>query len=199
VRPTPAPAGGLSQAIRERGPGFKRNGDQPDVVRQAPEGRPAQPQNQPQPQAQPMQPAQPQVRPAEQAQPQTRPAPGNPPPVAPPAVRQERMPPTSPAVRPVQQAQPAQPAQPAQTPLQPMQRPTPAQPSQAAQPAAPVQRPAATPVPAVNPGALMRGNGQPSGRGERPDVGARAPQAEPQRAPEQHRERDDRPGAVRER
>jgi hypothetical protein len=191
VRPTPAPAGGLSQAIRERSPGFNRNGDQPDVLRQAPDGRPAQPQNQVQPQA----------RPAEQPQPQgqtqTRPAPVNPPtPVAPPTVRQERMPPTSPAMRP---AQPAQPTPPAQAPIQPMQRPTPAQPAQAAQPAAPVQRPAATPVPAVNPGALMRGNGQSSGRGERPDVGARAPQAEPQRAPEQRRERDERPGAVRER
>jgi hypothetical protein len=199
VRPTPAPAGGLSQAIRERGPGFKRNGDQPDALRQAPEGRPAQPQ----PQAQPMQPAQPQARPAEQqpqGQPQTRPAPVTPPtPVAPPAVRQERMPPTSPAMRPVQPVQPAQPAQPAQAPTQPMQRPAPAQPAQPAQPPAPVQRPVATPVPAVNPGALMRGNGQQPGRADRPEAVARPQQAEPQRAPEQRRERDDRPGAVRER
>jgi hypothetical protein len=56
---------------------------------------------------------------------------------------------------------------------------------------------------------MMRGNAQQSGRVDRPDVGARAPQAEPQRAseqrtpeqraPEHRRERDDRPGAVRER
>jgi len=62
-----------------------------------------------------------------------------------------------------------------------------------------VQRPVATPVPAVNPGALMRGNGQQPGRADRPEAVARPQQAEPQRAPEQRRERDDRPGAVRER
>ena len=197
VRPTPAPAGGLSQAIRERAPGFKR-GDQPDVLRQAPDGRPAQPQTQPLQPAQPQ--AQPQPQPQPQGQLQPRPAPGSPPAVvAPPAARPQPMP-TSPAIRPVQPAQPAQPAQPPQA--LPMQRPAPAQPAQPAppaQPAQPVQRPVATPVPAVNPGALMRGNGQGSGRVDRPDAGARAPQAEPQRAPEQRREREDRPGAVRER
>ena len=187
VRPTPAPAGGLSPAVRERIPSFKR-GDQPDVVRQAPDGRPAQLQ----PQLQPVQPAQPQVRPQPQDQPQVRPAPVTPPAVvAPPAARPLPMPQTSPAIR------PAQPAQPPQMPqAQPLPRPAPAQP---AQPVVPVQRPAATPVPAVNPGAVMRGMGQQNGRAERPDAGARAPQAEPQRAPEQRRERDDRPGAVRER
>jgi len=187
VRPTPAPAGGLSPAVRERIPSFKR-GDQPDVVRQAPDGRPAQLQ----PQLQPVQPAQPQVRPQPQDQPQVRTAPVTPPAVvAPPAARPLPMPQTSPAIR------PAQPAQPPQMPqAQPLPRPAPAQ---SAQPVVPVQRPAATPVPAVNPGAVMRGMGQQNGRAERPDAGARAPQAEPQRAPEQRRERDDRPGAVRER
>ena len=58
VRPTPAPAGGLSQAIRERNPNFKR-GDQPDVQRQTPDGRPAQPQAP----AQRLQPALPQAQP----------------------------------------------------------------------------------------------------------------------------------------
>jgi hypothetical protein len=45
----------------------------------------------------------------------------------------------------------------------------------------------------------MRGNGQQNGRADRPEAVQRAPQPEPQRAPEQRRERDDRPGAVRER
>ena len=184
----PAPGANVSPAVREAAPGFRR--DQPDVLRRAPDGRPA---------VTP-QPAQP-VQPQPQAQPQPRTAPVTPPAVAaPPSARPQPMPTPSPALRPVQPAQPGQPAQPPQVPpAQPTPRAAPVQP---AAPPAPVQRPAATPVPILNPGAVMRGNGQP-GRVERPEPTVRAPQAEPQRASEQRapdrRERDERPGAVRER
>jgi len=173
TRPAGLPPASITPALRERSPGFQR--DQPDAVRAAPQ-TPRERERAPREDLR-------EVRPAVPAQ-QTRPAVTAPAVVPQPAVRPAPAPMPAPAVRP---AQPVQPQAPVQAPQ--------------AQPQGQPVRPGATPVPAVPPGAVMRGAGQ-GNRADRPDAVNRQPQGEASGA-----ERPDRAergargerGAVRER